>query len=134
MNYMDKKLSLFNSNITAMRNTADVTHVATILLNLFKDMDRFRTETAYMLRKGDLSFTADHQPSAEPLPDVRARVLCAALNFTPSALAFGTPQKIYALTAGSDRGRVSRFGDRYRRRGALDNLSEPGEQGSVHVS
>jgi hypothetical protein len=89
---------LLERHVSALHDFAGVETVARGSLKLIKDMERFGTETAHMLRRDNLSFQASDHPLAEHALALQANVLCIALDFTVRALMYGTPVQICTVT------------------------------------
>jgi hypothetical protein len=97
MHHVSRQLRLLDGQITGLRSVEDATKAVTSSLMLIKEMDRLRTETAHMLRKGGFSFRQQDHPLSEPLPALRARVLTAAVKLAADAAAIATPERMYAV-------------------------------------
>jgi hypothetical protein len=84
--HVNGRILLLDKSLATLKTSGDVVNAAGTALTLIRDMDRYRTETAHMLRKGGFAFRQDDHPLAEPLAALRARALLAALKLPTAAL------------------------------------------------
>jgi hypothetical protein len=103
MQHTIKQIKGLEQQISGIRVVKDVQPAAEKALELMRQMDRFRTETAHMMRRGAFAFRQNDHPLAEPLPALRANVLLAALRLPVAALNAGlTPAEMYAVKVWTD--------------------------------
>ncbi len=95
--HVNGRILLLDKSLATLKTSGDVVNAAGTALTLIRDMDRYRTETAHMLRKGSFAFRQDDHPLAEPHAALRARALLAALKLPTAALQVYMPDVMYEI-------------------------------------